>query len=520
MKVSSQSVFIIAFGELDNLGVGYLMSALNDSGIESRMIDFRYDNDEILLNLRRHDPLVVGFSVIYESYFNQFAGLIKYLRNGGISCHFTAGGSYASLHPDELLRVIPELDSVVRFEGEHTFSELVSCLRSKVDWHYIESIAFRENGRIIKTPLRKLEQDLDKFPFPVRRPPGEYAPGRKFATIIAGRGCIYNCSFCSTREFYGTPGGPLKRIRRPEMVVYEMKQLYHENGCSVFLFQDDDFPLRDQGTDDWINSFCRELEQQGLKGKVMWKINCRTDELNSKNLELMKQHGLFLVFIGLEDGTDAGLNRLNKHVSVDDNLRCIELLKSSATGFDYGFMMFQPDTTWQSLSANLEFLRKICSDGYVPVTFLKLLPYFDTQVERELREQGRLTGRPGYFDYEFLSDSINECYAVISRSLGEWMWGSNGVTNLSKWVRNYLSVRDYFCPLNDFDRFLSESFKKTVIESNNDVIDTLDELFYLYNPGNNGKPDEQEIEKICSKVADRHRFYFKTLTGMLNRLKN
>ncbi len=53
--------------------------------------------------------------------------------------------------------------------------------------------------------------------------------------------------------------GPTKRTRSPEMVVREMEHLYRDKGCSVFLFHDDDFPVKVRGDNDWIRSFCNEL---------------------------------------------------------------------------------------------------------------------------------------------------------------------------------------------------------------------------------------------------------------------
>ena len=171
MNPSSPTVILIAFGEYDNLGVGYLSAVLGRQGIETRMIDFRYDDEEILAAIKRHPPLVVGFSVVYEGYIDEFAALARYLRKCGVRSHFTAGGYFASLNPAELFRLIPELDSIVRFEGETTFPELVRQICAAGDWRDIRSIAFRDDDGIVMTPLRPLEKDIDTFPFPARRSP-------------------------------------------------------------------------------------------------------------------------------------------------------------------------------------------------------------------------------------------------------------------------------------------------------------------------------------------------------------
>lgn len=507
MRISSNSIVIVAFGEYDNLGAGYLLSVLNLAGFDAGMIDFRDDNQKILARLKESVPLVVGFSVVYEVYIDEFARLIKYLRNNGINCHFTGGGSFASLHPDELFHLIPELDSIVRFEGEETFPELINCLSEGRDWRSVRSIAYREDGRIRKTTLRPLEKDLDIYAFPARRPLTDFAFGKKFATIIAGRGCTYNCSFCNTREFYGTPGGPLRRIRKPEMVASEMEQLYHEKECVVFLFQDDDFPVKTTGSNAWIRSFCLELERRGLHQKILWKINCRPDEIDAVNFGMMKDHGLFLVFIGLEDGTDEGLSKLNKRLTVAKSIEGIDILKRLNIGFDYGFMLFQPDTTYKSLRENLKFLYSICSDGAAPVEFLKLMPYYDTSVEKELRAQGRVKGRPGNFDYDFLDESIDACYATISECFSEWLWNAEGMTNMSRWARSHFAVHDYFGLSRPGNALLIEKFRKTASESNRYLLDSLSELFNIFESAGYLNAGKQTIDKIKSEAKEKHAFY-------------
>ncbi len=484
-----------------------MSAVLNQAGIINRLIDFRLPNEEILEDLKKSNPLVVGFSVVFEGYIDEFAILVKLLRSEGLDCHFTAGGHYASLRPQELFGLIPGLDSIVRFEGEHTLLELVNCLRSNKDWRKIRSIAFKEENRIVVTARRSPDLDLDRLPFPSRPPLKEYAYGKKYVTIIAGRGCINNCSYCNAREFYMTPSGPKKRLRHPEMVVREMEHLHKHKKCSVYIFQDDDFPVKTKEKNYWIKSFCDELAKKGLRNRIIWKINCRPDEINREILELMKQHGLYLVFIGLEDGTDDGLARLNKRITVASNLECIKLLKSTGTGFDYGFMMFQPETTHVSLRKNLEFLRKVCSDGYTPVSFLKLMPYFETRVERELRTQGRLKGRPGYLDYDFNTKSLNSCYSAAIDCFAEWMWSPDGATNLSMWARNYFAVHDHFGLSKPGVESLREKFRKTAVESNLYILNSLAELFYIFESGSYLNHGKQSLNKIKADAKDKHASY-------------
>lgn len=518
MKSASHPVILIAAGEYDNLGVGYLSSTLTEQGYESRVVDFRFGKYEILANLKRRDPLVVGFSVIFEGYIDEFVELIRFLRRGGIVCHFTAGGYFASMRPEELFRLVPEIDSIVRYDGEETLSELVRSLSTGTEWRDILGIAFKENNRVVKTPLRHLQNDLDSIPYPSRPPLAEYAFSRKFATIIAGRGCLHDCSFCNNRAFYSNPPGPLKRIRQPDLIVGEMEWLFNEKNCSIFLFQDDDFPVKTTNGNRWIRDFCAALEHRNLNRKIIWKINCRPDEIEEKTFAAMKNHGLFLVFVGLEDGTDAGLMRLNKHMTVSESIKGIEILKRLGIAFDYGFMLFQPSTTFRSLRENLKFLRKICIDGYTPLSFLKLMPYFETRVERELREQGRLRGKPGYLDYEFPEEQLNQFYDFVNMCFTKWLIAPDGLLNISRWARNYFAVYDLFYSPDSKTALLSSRFRNIKSDSNKYILDIMEESLTMFETGHYNGNRKNKLAAIRLETFREHDIYIKKVKSCIEAL--
>ena len=516
--MNARLAVFVAFREFDNLGIGYLASVMSEAGYETLIIDFKNGKKEILKTLQNQKPLIVGFSVVFQYHIYEFEELITYLRTGGINCHFTAGGNYASLRYKELFELIPSLDSVVRFEGEYTFLELFKCIQSCRDWKKIKSIAFKNDSNLIANPLRTLEKHLDNFPFPKRSPLKEYALEKKFATILAGRGCIYECLFCNVREFYKHLSGPKKRIRRPEMVVQEMELLHFDKDCSVFLFQDDDFPVRTEEGSTWINAFCRELKRKNLSDKIMWKINCRPDEIDHNSFEIMKDHGLFLVFLGIEDGTDSGLKRLNKHMTVAKSMEGINILKKLDICFDYGFMLFQPTTSYRSLCDNLDFLREICGDGYSAVTFLKMLPYFETRIEKQLREEGRLKGRPGFLDYDFRDESMNHYYNFTTDCLTDWLRDSDGLLNVLKWARNYMSVFSHYFNLTPEVSIISKDIIKTTSESNIFLLDTMKELVPLFESGKYNNGNYKKLTSYREDINRKHDHFIEQINNSMDKL--
>lgn len=511
-------VALVAFEDFENLGVGYLASVLSEAGYEATLIDFRQGKEEILKKLNNIKPLIVGFSVIFQYHIYEFEELISYLRNNGIKCHFTAGGQYASLRYEDLFETIPLLDSAVRFEGEYTFLDLVNCIYTGTDWKNISGIVYKSNGKIIVNPLRPVETDLDSFPIPRRSPLKEYALNKKFATIVAGRGCVNNCAFCYLREYSRLSSGPYKRIRKPEKVVREMELIQLKMGCSVFLFQDDDFPVKTGMNPEWIEIFCKELSRKKLTDKIMWKINCRPDEVDYDSFALMKKHGLFLVFLGIEDGTDIGLSRLNKHMTTTKCMEGINILKMLEIGFDYGFMLFQPYTTFSSLNDNLDFLRELCGDGLAPVTFLKMMPYCATPIEKELRINGRLKGNPGFYDYNFLDESMNYYYDFIRECLMDWISDSNGLSNISKWARNYISVFTHYFEFTPTIPLITRDVKNTISESNLFLLDTMKELANFFESGKYKNGNCNELRSYRENINLKHDHYKEQINNAMSDL--
>ncbi len=497
-------VLFVAFEEFDNLGIRYISSVLAGNDFRIRIIDIRKGKKRILEAVRDINPLIIGFSVVYQYYIMRFRETARFLRNKGITSHFCAGGQYASLRQEELYRLMPEIDSVVMFEGELTFLELAKNLRSGTDWKNSEGLAFMNEGRIIKNPLRKPETDLDSFPYPMRPRLQEYALGKKFATLIAGRGCKNNCSFCNNTNYLIKSSFPARRLRRPAYVAGEIEFLHRQNDCSVFLFDDDDFPVMTENGQEWIMDFCAELKHRKLAGRILWKINCRPDEIDYDVFRMMKNHGLYLVFLGIDDGTDEGLARLNKNMTVKQSMTGIRILKKLRINFDYGFMLFQPSSGFDSVLRNIEFLDNLCSDGSAPLKFLKIRPYFETRIEKELLREGRLKGKPGFRDYDFRDPSLNHYYEFLEVVFGEWMAGPGGLANAAFWARNYISVFKCFYKPDARTASIAAGIDEIVAGGNIFMAGIMKELAYLFMSEKNKTRDESDLVHYHEKIRTKH----------------
>jgi radical SAM superfamily enzyme YgiQ (UPF0313 family) len=501
---ATRNVVLIGFKEQGNLGLGYLASTLERVGYHVEVLDFEADRDEMLDTIRRLDPVVVGFSLIFQFYVHRFEELARHFRAAGVDCHFTMGGHFPSLSPRETLALVPQLDSVTRFEGELTLLELCDRIGLGLDWRDVDGIGYRNRGEVVLTELRPLLADLDELPRP--HPTVDTRPilARRVAQMIASRGCARTCSFCSIHMFYRVAPGKVVRTRRPAEVAREMRFLFDETGATVILFQDDDFPMFGPAWHRWTRSLVEEIEAQDLVGHLLWKINCRADAADPALLAEMRDAGLYMVYMGLESGSDKGLETLHKQITVAQNEAAVVTMKELGILFDFGFMMLDPSSTFESIEDNVAFLRRIVGDGSAAAEFCRMVPYDGTPIKDQLAAEGRLRGDVVNPDYDFLDPRIELFFRRVNEALNVtgWIHGLRALSPQLKFAWNELAVMEGFLPwLPGLDDYRSR-LRRITSESNETLMQVVDDLVAVCRDGATQSFSPEQLSAQCSAYVD------------------
>jgi radical SAM superfamily enzyme YgiQ (UPF0313 family) len=500
-------VVLVGFQEQENLGLGYLAAALRREGRTVTIVDFQEDHKTILGVIRRERPIVVGFSLIFQFYVHRFGELIRYLRANGVDCHFTIGGHFPSLSYQHTLELIPEIDSVVRFEGEATLVELVDTIEAGGDWRFLLGIAFLSGGEPVANALRPLVRDLDDLPYPERSYRAMAVLGHKALPILASRGCIRTCSFCSIHVFYRAAPGKVVRTRKPAEIVREMRMLYDERGISVFLFQDDDFPVFGTVWQRWTREFLAELRAADLAGRIIFKINCRADAVDPVLFAEMKAAGLYYVYMGLESGSEDGLETLNKNITVEENVRAVDTLKSLGLVYEFGFMLFDPSTTFESVRDNVAFLRRIAGDGSASAAFCRMLPYDGTPIKDELKTAGRLKGDVCDPDYDYLDPRVDEYFAALTGllRLTGWIHGNPGLSPQLKFAWNEYGIMERLFPaLPDIQAYKAALMTVTAA-SNEMLFQVIEDISYAITEGRPHRWSSSRLRDEGTRFIDQFR---------------
>jgi anaerobic magnesium-protoporphyrin IX monomethyl ester cyclase len=504
-RKTARAVVLIGFRRVENLGLGYLASTLRARGYRVEILEFEDTFENILAAIRHHDPILVGFSLIFQFYIERYAALIRALRADGVAAHFTIGGHFPTLSYHHTLDLIPELDSVVRFEGELTLLELVDALGLDRDWRGIHGIAYRQHdGDIRTTDLRPLLANLDELPYPDRSIALPMTLGRRVVQMLASRGCIRTCSFCSIHMFYRSAPGKVVRTRKPAEVAREMRRLHDERGATIFSFQDDDFPVFGRVWQRWTREFVAELYRYDLPGRIIWKINARADAVDAALFAEMRDAGMYMVYMGLESGSDEGLVALNKSITVEQNLAAVETLKNLGLVFDFGFMLLDPSSTFESVLDNVKFLRRIVGDGYMAAEFCRMIPYDGTPIKEQLAQEGRLRGDVCYPDYDFLDPRLTEFYVAVNELLNVtgWIHGLKALSPQIKYAWSEVAVIERLYPsVRDLPTYRAK-LQNITRASNGVLCDVVEGLAHDFMAGRKISYSQQALHEQCGQFVD------------------
>lgn len=402
------------------LGIAYVAASLRKADVGTvEILDCQLgDQDEVdVVNKAvRGQYEVLGISVCTAT-FPSSARIAKAVKARLPSTIIIFGGPHCTAEPESTLERVPEVDMVVRNEGEITAVEAIRALINNRSLRHVKGISYRMGSEIRSNPQRELI-DVDKHPFPARDllpHPSHYGSvsdgfphGRWLlkATFLSARGCPFNCTFCSMNSLYAGCPGKKWRPRSIMSVLNEVGDLMRLWNVEYIHFLDSDFLiLRHRALEIALG-----LKEMGVRFQF-----CTTPRNLLKNRYLLsqfKQAGCRLIELGIESGHPAVLRRLTHKTTVEINHQALELVRTMGFKLNIGFIMFDPWTTPEELDVSLQFIEShklylLPSDA----VYRKLMLFPGTQALRAFREAGGyLNNEYSPMDYEFFNPTTERIY--------------------------------------------------------------------------------------------------------------
>ncbi len=361
----------------------YLVELVNFDYLWSRgVLDLKNSLKDTLNDCAKYildfNPRVVGFYTICDSYQVTvlLAKLIKVKRNDII---ITFGGPQATLTAKESLKAFPFIDYICIGESELIIQQLMEALIKK-RFDFVENLsnmAYRKNGEInINQSLPIISnEELSIYSVKNHSPFEELFDGKM--NIEVGRGCPFNCSFCSTSSFWGRKF----RVKPIDEIISEMKYFSKKYGVTEFKFEHDMFTCNKK----YIKSFCYKIIEEDLP--FTWTCSSRIDTLDDEIIHLMRMAKCIKMYVGIESGSSYMQNIIHKNLNLEKAKHNLILLHKSEIELTVSFIYGFPDETMDSLQETMDMICYLYNIGIENVQLHMFIPLPNTEEELKINDQ-------------------------------------------------------------------------------------------------------------------------------------
>ena len=316
-------------------GISSIAGLLKEHGHECQLVVldrvWKKQNIRILAEkIERFNPRIVAFTAVHSE-FEFICEVASRVKNIFPHLFLLAGGVHITLNPDE--EYLSLFDAICLGEGEEPTLELVQRIESSEPLTGIQNLWIKTSEGVEKNPTRPFIRDLDKLPLSERDIWQEWIlePNTRL-TVLLGRGCPFNCTYCSNHRLRKVSQGRYVRMRSPENVVSEIENLHKRFPAIDEIYLEVETIAIDLG---WLENFCERLYEFGKRTDFKIKFGTNLRIFPRLNIDFVfrqfKKANITSVTIGLESGS----YRLRKEILKRDYSNEI-ILETAKLAKNYG----------------------------------------------------------------------------------------------------------------------------------------------------------------------------------------
>jgi len=324
------------------IGLMYIESALIYAGFDVEMVDLSFD---------KHIPEdgdIYGFTsptVLYPSVVESAKGINK---------PKIIGGPHASALPEMCAL---DFDAVVVGPGETSVLKAIDdILKGKTGGIYRDELP--DDINMIQMPIRRIRERIKYHP--LKNTSIFFGDDSVSAAIITSRGCVYDCSFCSSKCIWGRH----VKQRSINNVLSEVDYLKSHFGIRSLSFMDDNFTLNRK----YFKNISNELNRMN----VFWRFHTRANQIDNEVLDVLESSGNTEVFIGLESCDDFVLDKINKKQKVLEVFNIVKNIKKRGLKFGFYIISGLPFEPPNIVDKTIDFIQTTNPDSVTIFTFVPL----------------------------------------------------------------------------------------------------------------------------------------------------
>jgi radical SAM superfamily enzyme YgiQ (UPF0313 family) len=416
MKVTLISPYDTIFA----YGMRMLAAVLKQAGVRTQMIMLPYSPDKTRSSLTgfgvdypedildqvaelAKDSDLVGIS-LSSNYFERAVLLTRHLRHS-VRAPIIWGGIHATISPEQCL---DHADLVCVGEGEEALRELALQMMNGKGWTGVQNIWYKDQGRIVRTPIRPLDEDLDSYPYPAYDLNAEYVlhegriqPATKELWVhylrantdqvwygtMWSRGCLYRCTYCCNNalgRLYGK--GLCVRRRSVSNFIGELKQITELiPEISRIMIADSIFATDPQSVTEFCGAYGKEIG-------IPFYVNLHPAHVDEEGVRMLIDAGLKSGEIGVQSGSPRVLREVyHRPCTRQQVVHAFEVLNkfSGRLSVTWQFIL---DNPWETVEDHLEAIRMLLQFQKPLCLELYSLTFFPgTHLYERAREEGLIT---------------------------------------------------------------------------------------------------------------------------------
>ena len=363
-------------------GISSIAAVLKEQGHECRLavLDRRYKKkniDFLSKIIHEFNPRIIAFTAVFSE-FDFICDIASQVKGKFPDLFLYAGGIHITLNPNE--KYLDFFNAVCIGEGEYPTLEMADCLSKDKSIDNIQNLWVKTPDGIVKNPTRSFISNLDELPFAERDMWQEWIlePNTK-PTILIGRGCPFNCTYCCNHSLQKISKGKYVRFRNPDNIVMEIRQLHNTYPEIEEMFLE----VETLGASlSWLEVFCNKLSlfNKEINNKIHFSTNLRIfPQIDlEKIFTCFHQANITSVTIGLESGNYRIRKEiLNRDYTNEHILSAANLAKKYGIKISLFNMIGLPTETPVEFSDTLKLNQEVQPDFHATSIFF---PYPGTQL--------------------------------------------------------------------------------------------------------------------------------------------
>ncbi len=452
--------------------------------------DLNILNETIINDLILLRPDILAFSTYIWSITRIIAvsGAIKACYP---DCKIILGGPEVSFNSEEILNNNPNIDFIIRGEGEITFKELLEALINKKDLETIKGITYRSENKIIRNKERPFIKDLDELPSPFTT--GNYKGTASFTYYEASRGCPSKCAYCLSSVQGNVRNHSIERIK-------EDLDWFFQSDFDQIRFADRTFNYDIPRAKEILNY----IKKGNVKNKN-FHFEIQADFLSPELIELLSDapRGVFHLEIGVQSTNPKALSTVHRKFDIAGLKANVEKLRKQTNCYLHlDVLGGLPYDTYNDFCKSLDDVASLKPED-IQISLVKVLrgtPY------EHMAKNGQIyyMSEPPYTILR--TDWLEPAEAVMISQISKLY---EGIANTGRF-NNSLEYLSSF-----FDNSYSKLFESMVFFWRENKL-----LFYNFSPENTVKHlkeysrslnlDTYEIDLIDSKLEHELRLSLKS----------